>query len=426
MKPFYSLLASERARNLVRFGTISFMFIWLGCCAFRLWEPMHEGRFFSYKGPHNEIETNDWVRLYVAGRLAQSVESREIYNPRIQLAMYNLVLNPVHVSKNYFIELPPSDFPLMIPFACLPLRTSFAAWTALSILAATTFTTLFLTRCRHFSTSTALLILLAALISLPGLTSIRVGQTTIFAVASLLMFLVGYCKNKPMVAAAGLVMSFVKPQFGIFYLVACIGAGRWKIVMAFMVMLLAGLLICGQTIGFENTFLWPKIVSENESITLSNVSPDTMCSVRSFIYFLAPHGADLRLSYYAFLCGLLATAVLAFTIRKSESLEKTLVMFGAVGFLSVLVSPHMNVYDVLFASIPVLSTIRSASLIDIVRERSMPSRMLNSAYWLYPSITWLLGLNPLFNCSYAVFNAVLFGLNVKQLMAVNQVEPKAT
>lgn len=319
------------AKRLRAYGLIVAVVIW-SVYVWNMTAPGWRDRGGSVKG-------GDFAHLYVLGTVALEHRGADLYNIDAQRDLMAQHV-PQAAGIYYFPIYPPQASVALAPLARLPYGTALLVWLALGVLLYFGCCWSLLRTCVDLRGHHSLVFLLA--VAFPGFfQAILWGQTSFVALGSFtLMFLALRSKRN---FAAGLALGLLafKPQLGLAAALVLLADQNWRAVFGAALASIAEFAIGWLYFGFRPMLDWIHSVTHIfDAMARLEPKPYQAYSLRIFWTLL---GISPRISLFLYFIS--AAAILFFTITVWRGSLPLKVRFAALLFSTVLVSPHLIVYD---------------------------------------------------------------------------------
>jgi hypothetical protein len=280
----------------------------------------------------------DFVRLYLLGRVVAEHNGDALYD----LEKFNAlkrVLFPALTPDPYPQPYPPQAGIYFAPLARLPYPLALVTWIVASVL-------LFAAACWWVARLTGLsrpkcAALLGLALAFPPLEELKsFGQATAIP---LLSFVLGWrflLLDRPTLAGAAFGLLAVKPQLALPLTVVAIGQRRWRMIAGAALSIAAQAAVTTWLIGPSVFAHYLRYVRQFPALLDSfQRDPTQTHSLMSLFGLLFPSGLAVTV-YVAVAC-----LVLWKTLRVFETTRDVGMAMCALIIASVLVSPHLNIYD---------------------------------------------------------------------------------
>lgn len=408
----------QKYRNLARFGVLVYLIVWVICQSglmFVLF--LSPSPPFMHKNIFGRTGMTDFVRIYVAAKLAASEKRHNLYDADAMLGTSQEVLNTKEkpdASDDFTYT--PHMCALLAPLSKLPLINAYWTWLAASVTCAAAAMLLILKKERKFDNWTTIVIMLAIFGSINSMTVLLAGQTTLYLLLFFSLLYWGLSRNNNLAAGLGFALSTIKPQYSVLYFVGLISARRWRTLLVFgaVTALMLGYACC--QLGWQNVIFYPQILSK-ACATDEFWYPEKGCNVRAILCYLLPLDVAYKASFLIMLSAAPFVYLLWSTMRENQDRRRWI--FALTMLISLTFAPHVNCYDCTLVALPAMLTLPTISPIEIWKIESKPLK-----YWCfimisYPSLGWVLGSNNF------VFLTLDIALIICGLMHLSGAEMKA-
>ena len=327
------------------------------------------------RGIAGPLKGADFVHFYTLGHLASSQRIDTIYNMSA-LHDAQVMLVPESGPDLYPPVYPPQAAVLFAPFSGLSYRPALLIWNVLTI---AVYALIVWSTWRRVSgeLSDRTLILAAAAAFPPFWSVVLYGQITILILAAFWLGWLALERGRHDLAGVAFGLLALKPQFGIPLAAIVLACGEWRMlagaVSSVVVQAAAVWLVLGTSVFAA--------FAETLRITVTYADwleskPFMSHSLRALTRLL-PNWAGLPL--WAALAG----AVLWYTVKVWKSHAPVRVRLGVVMLASVLVNPHVIVYDVTVLALPLLWF--GAYMMEAERQAQAPTFGV-MVYWLFATL----------------------------------------
>jgi hypothetical protein len=319
----------------------------------------------SIAGP---IKGADFVHFYTIGDLVRTGRSELLYDFAGQHKVQGELV-PEAADLLYLPVYPPQAAIILAPFSAFTYRQAMVLWTALTIAC---YALIVWAASRPVSAQLSdQVFLAAAAAAFPPLWQLVLhGQTTIIVLTAFCLGWVALERRRPFLAGCAFALMAVKPQFGLTLAVVTLARRDWPVVLGAVVSiaLQAGIAYALLDATVFQDFLQMARVAVERSDLLEPKSfqSHTLLTIAR----LAPSGLETVL-------WMGASALVLWTAARVWCLPAPLrLRLSAVIIASVLVSPHLMVYDATVLALPLIWM--SAA----VREMRQP----DEASWAWAAI----------------------------------------
>lgn len=333
-RPFWSLDYREARAHAI-----------LAACA--LW--LTAAALFSTHGarlPTGPLKGADFVHFYTLGYQARHGLQSDLYDATAQHALQTTLV-PESAEDRYLPVYPPQIAVLMAPLASLAYGWAAVAW---ALITATVYGALvWITYRRHFANRADPVFVVAAAAAFPPLWQLILhGQTTVVALVAFFLGGLAVERRKPFLAGLGFGLLAFKPQFGLALAVIVLARREWRMAAGAIVSaaLQAGVVAwwLGWTViaDFAQT-AWhlPSVAAQLEP------KPYQLHSIKVL--------ADLLPAPASTVAWLAVSAIVLFyAVRLWSPRFPAALRLGALVIATVLVSPHLTVYDLTVLVLPLL------------------------------------------------------------------------
>jgi len=285
------------------------------------------------------IKGTDFLHFYTLGSLALQGRGDLLYDMRAQSALLQKLV-PEAAGSFYVPLYGPQVSLLFAPLATLSYGWALTAWLALNVLIYGLCCYAVWKKCANLQSERWTVLILA--IAFPGFFHLLAwGQTSGLALACFTLAYLALRSDRPFIAGLAIGFLIFKPQLGLAAAVIFLLAGEWKVVagavIAAIAQLVAGWLHYGTQIMQDYL---RALMHLRDVLPLLEPRPYQMHSLRSFWLLLLPWPGVAFGLYVA-----TALLVLAIVVRCWQSKAPAEIRFSALLFATVLVAPHLTVYD---------------------------------------------------------------------------------
>jgi hypothetical protein len=293
-----------------------------------------------------DLKGGDFIHLYTLGNLAfeggyPSLEDVDELHSR-QTALW-----PPSRDARYLPVYPPQTALLFAPFASLPFGYALALWMAVTVGLYATIVAI-AWRMYRDSYPDARLFAAATAAFPPFWLLVLFGQSTIVPFLGFFLAWLAFRAQRPILAGAAFGLLSIKPQLGI--LVACVFVltGQWRVLLGGAISGTLQLMVVVYAMGSSAVLSYAETLIRIPAVGyLLEPSPWRAHSLRALTDLLP---SPVGVISWLILCAA-ATAAVVKTWRVRAPLEAR---FGLLGIATVLVSPHLFVYDVALLVLPII------------------------------------------------------------------------
>jgi alpha-1,2-mannosyltransferase len=326
-KPTHWLTAKRlRAHGLVLALTLWCLYAWT------LATPGLRDRNANLKG-------TDFLHFYTLGSLAIERRGADLYNIDAQAALAARRV-PAAAGIRYLPLYPPQVSVLFAPFAYLSYPWALALWWLCSASIYAICCYVVWRSCLHLRQHGVTVAILAA--GFPGFFNlIAWGQTSALALACFTIFFFLMRNNRDFVAGLVLGCLIFKPQLGLAAGALFLLIGAWKIVLGAILSALAQLSIGVLYYGMAPLRTWFSTLGNVRTVsTLLEPKPYQTHCLRTFWSMLIPW-SSVSITLYV----ISAAVLMAWTILVWKRSQEWALRLSALLLATVLVAPHLTVYD---------------------------------------------------------------------------------
>jgi len=326
----------------------------------------------SIAGP---LKGPDFIQFYTLGHLAASRQVDAMYDMKA-LHDAQVALVPQSGPEIYPTVYPPQAALLFMPFSGWPYRTALLFWTVMSIALYSLIVRSVWRRVADQLSDRRLVIAAAAAFP-PFWTLIVYGQITIVILIAFWLGWLALERGRPYLAGAAFGLLALKPQFGIPLAAVVLACGEWRMLVGAVASVAAQVAVIWLALG--SSIFAAFVSSLRTTLThaeLLESKPFMSHSLRA-VTRLLPNGTGLPL-WLA-----LSAIVLWYTVRVWKSAAPMGVRLGVVMLASLLVNPHVIVYDVTLLALPLLWF--GAYMLEAERRSEAPAFGV-LVYWLFAAL----------------------------------------
>ena len=290
---------------------------------------------------YGNLKGTDFLHFYTLGMLASEHRGTELYDMNAQAALAAQRV-PQAAGILYLPLYPPQVSILFAPFARLPYGWALGVWWGVSVLIYGFCGYSIWRVCPNLRPHGWTVALLAT--AFPAFFHlIAWGQTSAIALACFTLMFFALRGKREFLAGIALGCLIFKPQLGLAAAVVFLASGAWKTLGGAAVSAGAELSAGALYYGVQPLREWLRMI-ENARSLLPALEPrlyQTHC-LRSFWSMMIPSEA-FSFGLYLASAAVILTMVIA-VWRRNESLSQSL-RFPALLFATVLIAPHLTVYD---------------------------------------------------------------------------------
>jgi len=372
MRELFGLVARIRwprsARHATNHAILGAVLLWIGAVVVTFAGPGDRGIAGPLKGA-------DFVHFYTLGHLAATRQVDTIYDMQ-KLHDAQVALVPASKPELYPSVYPPQAALLFIPFSGWSYRPALLVWSAVTMaLYGVMVWSGWLAVADRFSNRR--LIVAAAVVFPPFWNLVLFGQISIFIMAAFWLGWLALERGRSYLAGAAFGLLALKPQFGIPLAVIVLACGEWRMLAGAVASAAAQAAIIWSVLGTSAFTAFA--ASLRITLTYQDLlesKPFNSHSLRA-VTRLLPNaiGVPLWLA--------LSAMVLWYTVRIWKSDAPVRIRLGVVMLASLLVNPHVIVYDVTLLALPLLWF--GAYMLEPQRYEDSPAFGV-LVYWLFAAL----------------------------------------
>jgi hypothetical protein len=286
------------------------------------------------------LKGTDFLHFYTLGNIALQERGDLLYDMPGQSALLQKLVPPA--AGNLYVPLyGPQVSLLFAPFARMSYPASLTIWLLLNAVIYATCCYLVWKHCANLMCAEPWTVLIAAL-AFPGFFHLILwGQTSGLALLCFTLAFLALSKNRAYLAGLAIGSLIFKPQLGLAAAVIFLFAREWKVITAAVLAALAQLSIGWLYYGTPVMLAYLRaLLHVREVLPMLEPRPYQMHSLRVFWSLLIPWTPLAFILYAA-----TAVAVLAVAARCWRSKTSLGLRYSALLLATVLVAPHLTVYD---------------------------------------------------------------------------------
>ena len=287
------------------------------------------------------VKGTDFLHFYTLGNLALRGRGDLLYDMRAQAELTHQFVSRAPDSV-YVALYGPQMSLFFAPFARLSYGWALTAWLALNLLIYAFCCYAVWKKCPSLHAYRWTIVILAA--AFPGLFHLFAwGQTSGLALLCFTLAFLALEDDRPLLAGLAIGSLIFKPQLGLAAAVVFVFARQWKIVASAVMAAALQLSVAWLHYGSEiMRNYWHTLTHVEEVLPLLEPRLYQTHSLRSFWSLLLPW-SRVALGLYA----VSTLAVLLFAIRVWKSGSPLSLRYSAMLLATVLISPHLTVYDLI-------------------------------------------------------------------------------
>ena len=327
------------------------------------------------RGIAGPLKGADFIHFYTLGHLAATGRADAIYDVKA-VHQAQVALVPESDPDRYPTVYPPQAALLFAPFSGWSYLTALLFWNVMTI---AIYGVIVWSACRRVSGqhSDRRLIVAAAAAFPPFWSLIVYGQITILIAAAFWLGWLALEHRQSFLAGAAFGLLALKPQFGIPLAAVVLACGEWRMLAGAISSVAAQVLVIW--FAFGSTIFIAFANSLRVTVTYADwleSKPFMSHSLRA-VTRLFPNGIGLPLWLT------LSTIVLWYTVRVWKSDAPVRIRLGVVMLASLLVNPHVIVYDVTLLALPLIWF--GAYMLEPKRHEDAPAFGV-MVYWLFAAL----------------------------------------
>ncbi len=406
---------TEPAQGSKPIGYLPFAFLcvlafWSFFQAQNLVEKYSQGRLSVVTEESGRKFVSDFVHFYVAGTIAGSPQSHQIYDWDVQEKVFRRVVGFDVTKSEFYTQYMPQVFTMMVPIACIPLNTAHILWDFFTLLFGAVTFFFFARSAGERSRRLAAIVLLLAVACYPAWQSLINGQLSWLLLGLFSAYFICLLRGRPILAGLSLALCAIKPQYLLFALLPLVFAKRFKTLFATVAFTVLVLAIAVVNVGIDSFLVYPQALHEVEA-TVKSVAPNAMPCVRGLLSIFLSQEKALSISGALSLMALLMIAIIFKMKSASFSTERGFLAANALAIMtSLFFSAHTHAYDCLLIGLAGVLFLSAAD-----RENRF-YKQIRGSFVAYPILSWFFFFCGAFTDSQigmqflAVFNIVLLAL----------------
>ena len=300
----------------------------------------------GYRSLAGPLKGGDFIQFYAMGSVVASDPRAPLYDVA-RLHARQTALVPESDPELYLPVYPPQAWLLFAPFTALPYGVAAGVWTLMVMAGYAA-----IVRATWDASRDALpdgrLVAYAAAAFPPFWNLVINGQNTIVPMVAFFLAWRALEKDRRFLAGLTLGILFVKPQFGLALAVVVLAGGEWAMLAGLAAAAAVQLGIVAATTGLSSLVEYAQFMREVTAAEhLIEPDPFELHSIRSLVR-LAPDGLETALWLAA------SAVVLERTVRVWRSAAPVATRMAVLVIATVLVSPHLFLYDAAILALPLL------------------------------------------------------------------------
>ena len=337
------------------------------------------------RDPFNTLKGGDFVHFYTLGDSALARSPSLLYD-EAALHARQVALVPASANDRYIPVYPPHTGVLFAPFAALPYAWAFLAW---SVCVAGLYAVCVYRAWRAVSRADfdGWTVAIAAAAFPPFWNLILHGQTSIVPMLAFTGAAVSYVRGNRVMAGVFLGLLALKPQFAIVAGVVLLMAREGRMIAGVCIAGALQMLVAAAVFGPGIWLDYARVIGEvSGRVALLEPRPYQLHSIRALTRLL-PAPVELIVWTAA------GAAVIWMVWHVWRTSSAPLFKFGVLILASVLVNPHLTVYD---ATVLVPAALWIGAWVSSSRQWVLHQKFWSLAYWTFAAFlaptAWLLGV----------------------------------
>ncbi len=290
---------------------------------------------------NGNLKGTDFLHLYTLGSLARAQDGAHLYDMSYQAALAADRV-PAAAGIRYLPLYPPQVSLIFVPFAAVTYAQGLVLWWILSAFIYALCCYAIWRECANLRHRGAIVVILA--IALPGFFHlIAWGQTSALALACFTGTFLFLRRKQEFLAGLVFGCLIFKPQLALAAAILFLGIGAWKILTGALISAVLEMSAGAMYYGVAPVREWISTLLNTRSV-LPLLEPRLYQthSLRTFWSMLLPWGY-LRFSLYIITAAL--TLFLTFSLWRRRNSVPLALRYPAMLLATVLISPHLTVYD---------------------------------------------------------------------------------
>jgi arabinofuranan 3-O-arabinosyltransferase len=293
-----------------------------------------------------DLKGADFVYFYTLGRIAfdgeypRAADADYLYARQVELV-------PASAGDHHLSVYPPMAALFFRPLTAFPYLIAVWLWAILTLVGYGL--TVFLVWRRHRpALPDGRFVALAAAAFPPAWNLVLYGQTTVIPLLACTLAWLALGRQRSFAAGAAIGILAVKPQFGLVFAVVLLAGGNWRVIAGVLTSVAAQLLLVLLTMGSQALLRYSQTLQQlRETQQQLEPFPYRMHSLRVLTDQLP--GSIGVIAWLALVVVILTASIVVWRSKASLDLR-----FSTVITATVLVSPHLFVYDAAVMVIPLL------------------------------------------------------------------------
>ena len=300
----------------------------------------------AYRDPFDQLKWSDFVQFYEMGDIARNGPASVLYDPE---AWYRrqVALVPESAAERYLPVYPPQIALILAPFSRLSYHVAALFWALVTITVYAAAVWLAWRGVRAALTDSVLVATAAAAFP-PFWNTVLYGQTTAIPILAFSGGAIALAQERKVLAGTVMGLLLIKPHFGLLLAVVVLVCREWRVLAGLAISAVAqGALVAvalGPAVWFDYAAIIPRLAEWRDALA---PRPEEMHSLASVTRVL-PDSMALLVWFAA------CVWVAVMTVRVWRSTAPLTLRMGALVLGSLLVNPHVVVYDVAVLAAPLV------------------------------------------------------------------------
>ena len=301
-----------------------------------------------YRDPFGQLKWTDFVHFYTLGHIARHGPPSDLYDAQAQHRR-QVALLPESAPERYLPVYPPQTALLFAPFSSLPYHFAAASWALIGI-AVYAWSVRVAWRSVEPALTNSSLVAICAAAFPPICMLVLHGQTTAVPIAAFTCATLALARGRSFLAGLALGLLFIKPQFGLMLAVVVVACRQASILAGLVVSACIQSIAVVMWLGYGVLLQYVQLVPRIPALQSALEPKVALMHSLAVVTGLLPDGLSAG-------AWLLATAVVSWMtvhVWRSPGVPPS-VRMAALVLGSVLVSPHLNIYDAAVLAGPLVS-----------------------------------------------------------------------
>jgi alpha-1,2-mannosyltransferase len=300
----------------------------------------------TYRDPFGQLKWTDFVHFYTLGHIAQNGPVSSLYNPDA-LHRRQTELVPESSTEQYLSVYPPQLALLFVPLSNLSYHVAATLWALVNFAVYAISLWLAWRLVRPALPDSALLVAAAAAFP-PFWSLVLNGQTTAVPIVAFSAGAIALVHGRKIVAGAALGLLLIKPQFGLMLAVVVLACGEWAMLAGLgLSALVQGVVVTGllgHRVLLDYVYLLPRIAGMPAALAPRAEQMHSLATVTRVLPY------PLSLIAWLIACAWVSWLI----VRLWRSGAPVTVRVGALVVGSLLVNPHVYLYDATVIAVPLV------------------------------------------------------------------------